>query len=61
MINGYCSCRYEAQYWLLSLAAKDEYFYDEYDGRDMYGKKYSSIPPKEKMISFFISYFITLN
>jgi len=53
IINRYCTCRYRTQYWLLSLATKDEYFYDKYDGRDMYGKKYTSIPPKEKMISFF--------
>lgn len=47
LINGYCSCRYETQYWLLSLETKDEYYYDEYD------KKYDSISPKEKMIAFF--------
>lgn len=46
-INRYCTCRYETQYWLLSLATKDEYFYDEYD------KNYDSISPKEKIVAFF--------
>ncbi len=47
IINPYYTFFYKTSYWLLSLATQDEYFYDEYD------KKYDSIPPKEKMISYF--------
>ncbi|MEI4551690.1 hypothetical protein [Pseudoalteromonas spongiae] len=53
LINPYFSNRYKTKYWLLSLETKDEYYYDEYDFRDMYGKTYTSVSPKNEMISFF--------
>ncbi len=49
IINSHFLSRYKTLYWLLSLATKDEYFYDEYD------KNYDSISPKEKIISFFFT------
>jgi hypothetical protein len=49
LINPYFCNRYETKYWLLSLATKDEYYYDEYD------KEYDSTSPKEEMISFFFT------
>jgi len=55
VVNKHGLPRYMTPYWILSLSAKDEYFYDEYHFRDehVHGNKYRKVFLKEYIIIFF--------